>query len=211
MKVAGRVVDLPFTELVEYGLCHYGTVARYDIAGAGDPSMLSADEVARTRVIKSRISRSQSDWFVNHSASAPWESVPSDAKLADADPEIEGGLYSAANALYDHFRSAVPAQVARGKVHKVLHLKRPGLVPILDSRLVRAYSKRAVEAARRHPELGAKRLYWAAIREDLIDEGNMTALEEARAGLAADDRSEVQAMARLTDLRLLDAVAWRAS
>ncbi|MFI8523082.1 DUF6308 family protein [Promicromonospora sukumoe] len=210
MKIAGRAIESPFTELAAYGLKHDGTVARYDLAGASETMTLGSDEIARTRIIKSRISRAQSDWFVDRSTSAPWEDVPSAANLADADPEDDGGLYAAANALYEHFRSAAPTRVADGKIHKVLHLKRPGLVPILDSRLRRTYSTRAVQAARRHPQLGARRLYWAAIREDLIDEGNMAALEEARGELSAHVDPKVQAMARLTDLRLLDAVAWRA-
>lgn len=209
MKIAGRVIDAPFAKLAEYGLQHHGTVARYDLLGAGDPLMLSAEEVARTRVIKSRISRAQSDWFVSRSMSAPWEGVPFDARLADADPNLDGGLYAAADALYEHFRSIAPMGVARGKVHKVLHLKRPGLVPILDSHLVRSYAKPAADAARRHPQLDAKRLYWVAIREDLIDEDNVFALEEVRRTLAADGEAKVRAMSLLTDLRLFDAVAWR--
>jgi hypothetical protein len=209
MKIAGRVVNVPFTELAEYGRQHYGTVARYDLPGAGDPLMLSAEEVTRTRVIKSRISRAQSNWFVSRSTSAPWDGVPFDAKLADADPNLDGGLYAAADALYEHFRSIAPVGVAGGKVHKVLHLKRPGLVPILDSHLVRSYAKPAADAARRHPQLDAKRLYWVAIREDLIDEDNVFVLEEVRGTLAADDDPKVQAMSQLTDLRLFDAVAWR--
>jgi hypothetical protein len=210
MKIAGRVIEAPFTELAEYGRRHYGTVARFDLAGAGDPSTLNADEVARTRVIRSRISRTQSDWFVSRSISAPWGDVPVDASLADADPNRDGGLYMAVDALYEHFRSVAPTGVARGKVHKVLHLKRPGLLPILDSRLLRSYAKPAADAARRHPQLGARRLYWVAIREDLIDESNVLALAEVRDRLAADGDSQVRAMSRLTNLRLLDAVAWRA-
>lgn len=210
MKVAGRAIEAPLAELTAYGRRHNGTVARYDLAGGGDPSTLSADEVARTRVISSRISNTQSDWFVSRSLTAPWQGVESDASLADADPALEEGLYSAASALYEHFRSVTPAGVARAKIHKVLHLKRPGLIPILDSHLLRSYSASAADAARRYPHLGAARLYWVAIREDLIDEGNVSVLKEVRGALAADDEPDVQAMSRLTDLRLLDAVTWRA-
>jgi hypothetical protein len=75
---------------------------------------------------------------------------------------------------------------------------------------LRSYAKPAADAARRHPQLGARRLYWVAIREDLIDESNVLALAEVRDRLAADGDSQVRAMSRLTNLRLLDAVAWRA-
>jgi hypothetical protein len=210
MKVAGRVIEAPFTELAAYGRRYSRTVARYDLAGAGDPSLLSVDEVARTRVIASRISNAQSDWFVSRSMTAPWQGVQSNTSLSDADPALEGGLYAAAITLYEHFRSVTPKGVAGAKIHKVLHLKRSGLVPILDSHLLRSYSGPAAHAARRYPQLGAARLYWVAIREDLIDEDNVSALEEARGVLAADDDPDVRAMSRLTNLRLLDAVAWRA-
>jgi hypothetical protein len=79
----------------------------------------------------------------------------------------------------------------------------------LDSHLARSYAKPAADAARRHPHLDAQRLYWIAIREDLIDENNAFVLQEVRGTLAADDDPKVQAMSRLTDLRLFDAVAWR--
>jgi hypothetical protein len=63
--------------------------------------------------------------------------------------------------------------------------------------LVRSYAKPAADAARRHPQLDAKRLYWVAIREDLIDEGNVFVLQEVRGTLAADHDPKVQAMSRL--------------
>ncbi|MFC7024615.1 DUF6308 family protein [Promicromonospora thailandica] len=209
MRVAGRVVGDPFKELAEYGQRYWDTVARYDLAGAADPVALSAAEVARTRVIGSRISNAQSNWFVRRSITAPWDLVPPSVSLADADPALDDGLYTAANALYEHFRSDAPTGIARAKIHKVLHLKRPGLIPVLDSHLLRSYATPATEAARRYPQLGATRLYWAAIREDLIDETNAAVLGQVRGALASHDEPRVQAVSRLTDLRLLDVVAWR--
>ncbi len=210
MIIAGATVSDPFTELSEYARRHGGTVAKYDLGGSGQPDVLATDEVTRTRIIASRISAAESAWFVDRASSAPWKTVPADASLADADPAEPDGLYAAAIALYEHFRDAAPKGVAIAKIHKVLHLKRPALIPILDSRVLAAYGPAAAEAARRHPNLGARRLNWAAIREDLIDESNARALAEVRDRLAADEDTAVRVMARLTDLRLLDAVTWRA-
>ncbi|MEV8026829.1 DUF6308 family protein [Cellulosimicrobium funkei] len=210
MTVAGKTISDPFSELSEYARRYDGTVSKYDLRGSGDPDVLTPEEVARTRIIASRISNTESAWFVERGGSAPWGGVPADARLADADPADNDGLYAAATALYEHFRLAAPRRVAVAKIHKVLHLKRPGLIPILDSHLLTSYATGAALAARRHTKIGARRLYWAAIREDLIDERNASALVDVRAKLAADGDIKVQGMSRLTDLRLLDAVAWRA-
>ncbi|ANC31957.1 hypothetical protein I598_2420 [Isoptericola dokdonensis DS-3] len=210
MTVAGKTIADPFKQLTEYAHRYSGTLTKYDLGGSGDANVLTADEVTRTRIIASRISATESAWFVERGRSAPWSQVAADASLASADPAEPDGLYAAAIALYDHFREAAPKGVATAKIHKVLHLKRPALIPILDSRLLAAYGPAAAEAARRHPDLGARRLNWVAIREDLIDESNARALTEVRARLAADEDATVRVMARLTDLRLLDAVAWRA-
>jgi hypothetical protein len=209
MTVAGTKIADPFAQLSAYARRYSGTVARYDLGGSGDVDVLTVDEVTRTRIIASRISATEGDWFVERGRCAPWSNVPADADLADADPSECDGLYAATIALYDHFRTAAPKGVAIAKIHKVLHLKRPGLIPILDSRLLTVYAAAAAQAARRHEHLGARRLNWAAIREDLIDESNAQALVDARARLAADEDSTVRLMARLTNLRLLDAVVWR--
>ncbi|MHA7134221.1 DUF6308 family protein [Oerskovia turbata] len=209
LALGRTVVADAFTELSRYGRRHHATVATYDLGGAGDPLTLTGQEVARTRIIASRISNDQSAWFVERARAAPWGDVPADASLVDADPGERDGLYAAAVALHEHFRTAAPAGVAVAKLHKVLHLKRPGLFPILDSRLLATYATAASRAARQYPRLGARRLFWAAIRDDLADKQNVAALAAARGRLAADGDSQVAAMARLTDLRLLDAVAWR--
>ncbi|MFE5290842.1 DUF6308 family protein [Isoptericola sp. NPDC056618] len=210
MTVAGKTIADPFTQLSEYARRYGGTLTKYDLGGSSDADVLTADEVTRTRTIASRISAAESAWFVERGRSAPWSEVPADANLGDADPAEPDGLYAAAIALYEHFRAAAPKGVATAKIHKVLHLKRPALIPILDSRLAAAYAAGAVRAAHHHEYLGARRLNWAAIREDLIDDGNAQVLVEMRARLAADEHTNVQMMAQLTDLRLLDAVAWRA-
>jgi hypothetical protein len=57
------------------------------------------------------------------------------ALLRDADPFARGGLYDAAERLYQHFVADRPRGVNGAKISKCLYLMRPGLVPILDSRL----------------------------------------------------------------------------
>jgi hypothetical protein len=131
--------------------------------------------------------------------------MPADACLADADPEQVDRLYDTAARLYDHFWSDRPTRVSTAKVSKVLHLKYPRLVPILDRHLMRVYR----DAARHEARVSARwagqtrELYWAAIRSDL----RASDLRPLRERLTATP--ELAVLAELTDLRLLDALAWR--
>jgi hypothetical protein len=63
-----------------------------------------------------------------------------DADLTDADPAVPDGLFASTARLYWAFTwpEHIPG-VARAKVHKVLHIKRPGLYPILDDHLKGLY------------------------------------------------------------------------
>jgi hypothetical protein len=91
---------------------------------------------------------------------------------------------------------------------------RPALFPILDSRLRSFYGPAAKAAARdiasRRPEFAAcKRMTWEAVRRDLLS--NEAALRELRGALRGTDRALAsEASARLSDVRLLDMLAWAA-
>ena len=69
------------------------------------------------------------------------------------------------------------------------------------------YSAAATAAAARYPFRGAQRLYWAAIRQDLID--NQEALDEVRQQLAGGD-AFAKSLSRLSHLRLIDILIWSA-
>jgi hypothetical protein len=107
------------------------TITRYDLPGPGHPTTLTHAEVARTRTVYSRISEQQLSWFVERATSAPWP--PADADLRRAEPSIRNGLYDQLEAFYRHFEKDAPSQVGRSKISKVLHIKRPAALPILDS------------------------------------------------------------------------------
>ena len=98
--------------------------------------------------------------------------------------------------------------VKDGKVSKVLHLKRPGLYPILDSALSAFYAHAARDAARDYPEDGFRRMYWAAIRKDVLT--NQDALRQLRPTLANNETLRTYRVNQLSDLRLLDILAWKA-
>ncbi|UGQ41226.1 DUF6308 family protein [Rhodococcus aetherivorans] len=184
------------------------TVARYDLPGPGPVDAITADDIARTHKVRSRISHAQRDWFVRTALGAPWAAVPADARLVDADPNISGDLYDGAEALYEYFRTAAPRQVGVAKISKVLHLKRPGLFPILDAKVMAVYRSQARAAATRYPHRDRRAMFWATIRDDVCANLDSGALPLFRRRLAQSETEHVRRIAALTDVRLLDLLTW---
>ena len=142
-------------------------------------------------------------------AGAPWHLVPADARLADADPE--GDLYWRGAELYEHFtrRHGVGDAIAS----KLLHMKRPAFFPILDALIRYAYERSARTAYEqgkrcRYQLPRADRLYWAAIRADLLRPGNVRAIADLREALVLSEESHNQRLARVSDVRLIDMIVW---
>jgi hypothetical protein len=216
IAVAGHVVRNPAQAIAAYLEQHGGTVTRYDFRAATFDH-ISADLIRATRSpwMGSRISAKEAAWFTDRATTAPWAGIPLDAQLKDADPLTADGLYDRAVALWEHFWDARPANVRVAKISKVLYLMRPGLIPILDSYLTRFYRTAAVAAAidvgQQRPSLGMSRtLYWEAIRRDIA--GSQPALRVLREVLAVSEAPLAEQAARvLTDLRLLDMLAFAAS
>jgi hypothetical protein len=201
IRVAGKTVSDPVGVWKKYSRDLSGTLTGYDRAGVhGDPNDVSNDLVTATRIINSRISKKEATEIVGRLAGHRdlLRAIPVNADLADADPAENGGLYDDMTALYEALKGP---NVKDGKVSKVLHLKRPGLYPILDSRLQRLYKCAATAAAKNYPQRPFRRMYWAAIRYDLID--NRDALKALRAEISDDPR-----LSERTDLRLLDILTW---
>lgn len=211
--IAGRTQNVGAANYTDYIREHWKTVRHYDLLP--EPRTVGPELIRATRspYMGSRISAREAEWFTEHARSAPWGEIATDASLADADPTQPGGLYDAAAGLYHYFLDQAPKGVAAAKVSKVLHLMRPGLVPILDSRLLGTYRSVATAAAKRvggeRPELrSAQRMYWAAIRDDLLV--SQAALSAIRQQLHhSDDALVREAAGRLSDLRLLDMVTWK--
>lgn len=186
------------------------TPAAFDYLGSGELRELTAQEVIRTRKISSRISNKEVACFVETSAQAPWISAPGD--LGNADPE--GELFAAMTGLYWHFAESSPKGVSFAKISKVLHLKQPGLFPILDSHIARSYAPAAKLLRVDYPEFGWRRRTWLAVRNDLLAARASGALDELRHRLRSykshdiNKQQEVRLLDGLTDLRLLDILVW---
>ena len=216
IAVAGHVVPNPAQAIAAYLERHGGTVTHYDFLAATFDH-ISADLIRATRSpwMGSRISAKEAAWFTDRGTTAPWAAIPLDAQLKDADPLAAGGLYDQAAALWEHFWDARPVNVSTAKISKTLYLMRPGLFPILDSYLTRFYripaEAAATDVGQKRPVLGQfKALYWEAVRRDILgSEASLRVLREVLAATGAPFAE--QAAQRLSDLRLLDMLAFAAS
>lgn len=202
--VAGHRVRSPLDVVVDYAARFGGTLARYDFGDRGVPDVLTVEEIWSTRIIRSRVTYAERNELVRVAAEcAPlWAAIPFDANMRKADPSVTGGLYANMLELYTRFTQV--RGISTAKASKILHFKRPHLYPILDSRLAELYRGAASQAAEVYPELGYKKLFWAAIRNDLIT--NELPLRALRVQL-----SFVQSpykLSELTDLRILDILGW---
>jgi len=214
LYIAGVKVDDPMTIWQGYGRSYRRTIREYDLGGRGDPHHLTADEAWRTRIIHSRLTRSECEELVARAAQprCPWRDVPDDADLSGADPVARDAVFDKATSLYWHFTRPKRIHGIRvAKVHKILHIKRPALYPILDDKVRDLYRDNAKpwvdELGRLEVTIEDSPPYWAAIRHDLVR--NKAPLDEYRRDLATDADETVRLMAQLTDLRLQDIVAWQ--
>jgi hypothetical protein len=204
--IAGRVlsIDECIDKLRRYPA---RTLSHYDLPGSGVPNLLTRDQVVRTRAVSSRISDAEVDWFLKRAKDAPWPSPEAD-DLRQADPAIADGPYGELVGLYNHFSNEAPPGIATAKISKVLHVKRPAAYPILDKRITSIYRDAAALAARRYPQRGYRRAYWAAIRDDVIANTKTGVLETLR--VAVDGSLGTgKNLTSVTDLRLLDMLTWR--
>lgn len=209
IEIAGRTVRDPLTVVAGYCHDHEKTLRHYDWV-AGTTNSLTREQITATYRMSSRISRMDARWLLSQAATAPWDTVDEAALLSDADPAIRGGLYDQADSLYVHFYRSRPRNVNHAKVSKCLYLMRPGLIPVLDSRVLKLYRRPARAAARELAGTGFPYTwaYWAAIRKDLLRAGKAwTVLRDELREVDADG-VHGEAANRLSDLRLLDILAW---
>ncbi|WP_051611023.1 DUF6308 family protein [Micromonospora sp. M42] len=203
----------PLGVFVDYCERHARTIRAYDwLAGTHPVLTPELIKVTRAPYMGSRISREQERHLLRLSETAPWDDVPPDAHLRDADPMLDDGHYDSALRLYQHFFQDRPPGVGHAKVSKALHLVRPRLFLILDSALLRRYRRVAEIAALELQHAGSRhapprRAYWAAYRTDLLRATEGLALLRRAARVHANPLV-AEAAVRLSDVRLLDILAW---
>lgn len=206
LQIAGRTVLDPITVLTEYAEKHSRTLRNFDFREQRDMDTISLEDVTATRVIASRISRVQADEIVARARASGdlLSQIRRDARLQDADPAQSDGLYDQMTELYTALQGP---GVRDSKVSKVLHLKRPRLYPILDRQLARLYDQPSRVAAQDYPDRNFKRMRWAAIRRDLIQ--NEQTLAALRSEIEVNQTLRQHRVHKLGDLRILDILAWK--
>ncbi|MHB8290509.1 MAG: DUF6308 family protein [Acidimicrobiales bacterium] len=178
------------------------TVERYDFGPSSGPNAVTSLEVGQL-VAGEMVGLSMSDasQLVERAKTAPWHWVPIDARLEDALPTSD--LYQAACELYDHFN--VP-NIKDAKISKLLHRKRPSLIPILDSVAIDVYREAANVQGSVYSELSDDYLYWEAIRLDISQPENIDAVAELRIQLRTRPSVRERLLATLSTLRLRDMI-----
>jgi Family of unknown function (DUF6308) len=199
-------------QLRAYARDHHQTVQFYDLGGdpAGQPgpgggsdpvNEVTLADLARLAAVGAYLGPDDFGRLLGAGAAAAFAAVPATARLEDCAPGTD--LHQSAAALYDCFRAD---GIWRAKRSRLLHIKRPWLIPIADNRVDIIYRQRVERTASALGETGAA---WEVVREDLRDGAEDLAWLAGQ--LAADEDPAVQRAGRLTALRLLDILAWTAA
>lgn len=200
LQVAGRTV--PIHEAMEATQTYpTGTIKWYDCAGDASPPEptpgVALEDLGRLALIEPRLSGNDANGLLEFQPTSGWPVGQLD--LRDEASAFGGAAYGTMSALWADLTGR--RGIGRAKASKILHLKQPAFVPILDRFVRNLYD----ETARSFSDDGKTPLFWAAIRRDLI--ASTSALAELRAHLDEADPHERRVRA-LTDLRLFDIVMW---
>lgn len=123
---------------------------------------------------------------------APWDSVRDSDNLLHDDWQE---LLDRANGLYQHFRHADSGGLGPTRTHKLLHLKRPHVFPIVDSVVRNVYLDQAKKEGG-----GRQAVYWPVLAREIRANADGY---RALASELKDDR-----VGRLTIPRLHDILVW---
>lgn len=197
---SGLVIEDPLGRLLRFCREEY---EYYDAVPSGHSNRIEPLDILATVGINSRIDTAAKVRTVHRGMSAATnallERIPQDAQLHS---------FGVLDPVHQLFAAAMTAKfVLLATATKVLHRKRPGLIPIMDSVVVGHYVREdATEQAlfRRSSEnrtaaADIGRLTVERLREDVIDEDD--ALDELRQGLGSEGF-------HLSHVRITDILVW---
>ena len=200
--IADEVItdEAAFEMLLAYGKKYALTVAHYDHGGQDPANRVTLADIGRLVLIDARLRGQDVGRLINAADEATWAAIPPEASFLDLAPDPTAAtVYQSASALYARL-TPPGGGVQMTKATKLMHLKRPHLVPIVDSVAQTAY-RQAAEHAAKNLDHG-KRAYWVAIWADA--RRNEDLLPPIRARLAEHGSP----VASLPSLRLHDILMW---
>lgn len=207
--VAGRdafTVEGAVEVLTSYEARFGATVLHYDLGGPDEIDLddgVSTTDLGRMVLINAGLDGKDGATLLAFDLAGGLRGLGIDLRLEDVDqraPETDD-VYAQMNAVWRDLM-ALP-NIKEAKVSKLLHLKRPELFPIIDSRILKIYRSAADESDR---SLGwTVRHYWSAIAADVrANQGAFTQIRHLLMGASSSSRRLVY----LSDLRMQDILAW---
>lgn len=168
------------------------TLTYYDFAGTDtDPhphDAVGLADAGRLVVINARLDADDVPFMIQRGEDAPWDEVSFADDLVGIEWEE---LLDRAERLYRHFRPMSGRRLGPTRTHKLLHLKRPDVFPIVDSVVRETYK----DAARTE---GGR--YWPVLAREI--QANREAYRTLRVRMAGER------VGRLTVPRLHDILVW---
>jgi hypothetical protein len=207
VSVAGSRVDasLLWGGLVSFARLHSLVLRYYDQVCEGYPRPaegINLELLGRVLFVDRSLTAEEAGQLLEANFFELLTLVPEDARLSDADPAVEGGLYDVAEKLH---RSAlsVNRRISPTVVSAALALLRPSLFPILNQATRLIYQDAAERAW--HETGKAKRpfsgrTYWPVIRYDVV--AAQPQLDSWRHNLESSNVDAEQWLARVSDVRL---------
>ncbi|WP_328992679.1 DUF6308 family protein [Kribbella sp. NBC_01245] len=203
MRIGDQVISTGRAlEILQWYSGHFPDTVRYfdGVVACGRqpvqaPHHVTMADMGRLVLMNTNLSATDVPRLLAVDARTEFSAVPVDARLEDAAPGSP--LLAAAERLYDRFR--IGAGIGPAKRSKLLHLKRPLLIPIGDRQLSVVYGAAA----------GDLKTFWEAIRQDLLAEENLQAFDELEAELRKPlQEPPSRHLLALGRLRWLDILAW---
>lgn len=175
----------------------------YFDAVANDPDDVAPQDVTACAALHARFTQAALDSFIRERGRLRriLTLIPANVDIADADDRLLEQLEAIVSGLAEgdgEYGPALP-DAGRALVTKILHRKRPHLVPIFDKAIADRYSRALPDRRAIRSELFAR-----LIRDDLADATNRRALAAIRASLGPSLSSQPVP----SDLRLLDIAVW---
>ncbi len=223
-----RVLDYDFAALRR----------REDFSSGLSVSRISAGSIDSANRLRGRLRHSQlADWYAPQEATSNWNSVTLSHTFVAADPSVCGDIYDDLCEIWYNFLPSYVLghkafNIGATQVNKILHQVLPSLIPIFDSKLRGLYFQGPFRATARaicdrvtlsRDTAGCKSPFddgfeWEPLRRDMsaISPWQFGEIRRQVANRPTTNalllrglRANVWASANLTDVRLIDMIAWQ--